>query len=220
MDGISDWPGEPWETSIPNIIVGVVFINGILLEISTDNKEFVPPSCKREEKLKFWERERERICVDRFGQINNTFQKKKKGKKTCHCSIFHQLLTLELIFNRTLVKYWSLIFVGAMHCVTIPSSWRFFFFHGPWRWKDACSRVKLAPWDTNVLHDKLFTYHKYLNSFFQARHTEENLEDREAVVWVDQTSSPPLLWEGASSIGDPPQLMYVGVQYAALQHTR
>lgn len=44
IDGISDWPGEPWETSIPKIIVGVSLIKGRCPECSSASKEFIPPS--------------------------------------------------------------------------------------------------------------------------------------------------------------------------------
>jgi hypothetical protein len=43
-DGISDRPGDPCETSIPKISVGVSVIRGIREECSIANKEFIPPS--------------------------------------------------------------------------------------------------------------------------------------------------------------------------------
>lgn len=46
IDGMSDWPGEPCETSIPIIMVGTLDIKGIEGEPSTDSSEFSPPSCK------------------------------------------------------------------------------------------------------------------------------------------------------------------------------
>lgn len=45
IDGISDRPGDPWETSIPKIIVGVSLIKGRCPECSIASKEFIPPSC-------------------------------------------------------------------------------------------------------------------------------------------------------------------------------
>lgn len=47
MDGISDCPGEPWETSIPSIRVGTLDTMGMEGECSSDRKEFKPPSCKK-----------------------------------------------------------------------------------------------------------------------------------------------------------------------------
>lgn len=44
MDGISDWPGEPWDTSIPTMIVGTCVTFGIAGERSMANNEFNPPS--------------------------------------------------------------------------------------------------------------------------------------------------------------------------------
>lgn len=46
-DGISDRPGDPWETSIPKINVGVSFIRGMREDCSNANKEFIPPSYER-----------------------------------------------------------------------------------------------------------------------------------------------------------------------------
>ena len=43
-DGTSDRPGDPCETSIPKINVGVSFIRGTHEECSIANKEFIPPS--------------------------------------------------------------------------------------------------------------------------------------------------------------------------------
>jgi hypothetical protein len=44
MDGMSDWPGEPCDTSIPNIIVGTFETKGMFRDCSIANKEFKPPS--------------------------------------------------------------------------------------------------------------------------------------------------------------------------------
>ena len=44
MEGMSDWPGEPCDTSIPNIIVGTFETNGMFRDCSMANKEFKPPS--------------------------------------------------------------------------------------------------------------------------------------------------------------------------------
>lgn len=45
IEGTSDRPGDPCETSIPKIIVGVLETNGIVGESSMCSKEFIPPSC-------------------------------------------------------------------------------------------------------------------------------------------------------------------------------
>lgn len=45
IDGISDCPGEPCDTSIPRIIVGNLDTKGIEGECSTARTEFKPPSC-------------------------------------------------------------------------------------------------------------------------------------------------------------------------------
>ena len=47
IDGTSDWPGDPCETSIPRIIVGTFETIGMDGECSTANKEFSPPSYRR-----------------------------------------------------------------------------------------------------------------------------------------------------------------------------
>lgn len=44
IEGISALPGEPWETSIPIIKVGISFTIGKLRVYSTANNELVPPS--------------------------------------------------------------------------------------------------------------------------------------------------------------------------------
>ena len=46
MEGTSARPGEPWETSIPKIMVGVLDTIGIAFDSSIDNKEFIPPIWK------------------------------------------------------------------------------------------------------------------------------------------------------------------------------
>lgn len=48
MDGISECPGDPWETSIPRMMVGTLETIGIEGECSTANNEFNPPSCKQD----------------------------------------------------------------------------------------------------------------------------------------------------------------------------
>lgn len=45
MDGTSDIPGEPCETSMPRIKVGNLDTIGSEGEISLANTEFNPPSC-------------------------------------------------------------------------------------------------------------------------------------------------------------------------------
>lgn len=47
IDGTSDWPGEPCDTSIPRIMVGTLDIMGMERETSTANIEFKPPSCQQ-----------------------------------------------------------------------------------------------------------------------------------------------------------------------------
>lgn len=44
IDGMSDCPGDPCDTSIPKIMVGVFETIGIEGENSVDNIEFRPPS--------------------------------------------------------------------------------------------------------------------------------------------------------------------------------
>jgi hypothetical protein len=51
MEGMSDWPGEPCDTSIPNIIVGTFETNGMFRDCSMANKEFKPPSYPDMEKI-------------------------------------------------------------------------------------------------------------------------------------------------------------------------
>ena len=46
IDGMSDCPGEPCDTSIPRIRVGLLDTTGIIVERSTAKNEFNPPSCK------------------------------------------------------------------------------------------------------------------------------------------------------------------------------
>lgn len=53
IDGTSDWPGEPCETSIPRIIVGTLDTKGIEGVCSITNIEFNPPSWKRIDRM--WE---------------------------------------------------------------------------------------------------------------------------------------------------------------------
>lgn len=47
MEGISDCPGEPCDTSIPRIRVGALETTGRAGDFSTANNAFNPPSCKR-----------------------------------------------------------------------------------------------------------------------------------------------------------------------------
>lgn len=44
MDGTSDCPGEPWDTSIPIMMVGTLITEGISRDRSIANNEFNPPS--------------------------------------------------------------------------------------------------------------------------------------------------------------------------------
>jgi hypothetical protein len=44
MEGTPDCPGEPWDTSIPKIIVGTLDIRGIAGDDSTWRIEFNPPN--------------------------------------------------------------------------------------------------------------------------------------------------------------------------------
>lgn len=48
MDGI-DIPGEPWETSIPRIMVGVLETTGMEGDLSIAKREFSPPFWKKKE---------------------------------------------------------------------------------------------------------------------------------------------------------------------------
>lgn len=49
IEGTSDCPGEPCDTSIPKISVGTLEIKGIECARSTTSKEFIPPSCYKEQ---------------------------------------------------------------------------------------------------------------------------------------------------------------------------
>lgn len=51
MDGTSDWPGDPWDTSIPIIMVGTLDTIGMEGECSTVSIEFKPPSCEGRRRL-------------------------------------------------------------------------------------------------------------------------------------------------------------------------
>ena len=51
IDGKSERPGEPCETSIPRIMVTGLETKGIERECSSVNKEFIPPSCRNGEKI-------------------------------------------------------------------------------------------------------------------------------------------------------------------------
>lgn len=48
-----------------------------------------------------------------------------------HFSEVYPLVTFELIFRSTFVRYWSLILIGETHWLTIPKLLRHFFFQGP-----------------------------------------------------------------------------------------
>lgn len=48
MDGISDCPGEPWDTSIPRIRVGIFETTGIVGCNSPASIELTPPSWQEE----------------------------------------------------------------------------------------------------------------------------------------------------------------------------
>jgi hypothetical protein len=50
MDGTSECPGEPCDTSIPKIIVGTLDTRGIAGDVSIWSNEFMPPSCLKMEK--------------------------------------------------------------------------------------------------------------------------------------------------------------------------
>jgi len=51
MDGTSECPGEPWDTSIPKIIVGTLDTRGIAGDVSIWSNEFMPPNCLKREKI-------------------------------------------------------------------------------------------------------------------------------------------------------------------------
>ena len=50
IDGTSARPGEPWDTSIPRIKVGIVEIKWMDGQYPIVNKEFKPPSCRETER--------------------------------------------------------------------------------------------------------------------------------------------------------------------------
>jgi len=47
IEGMSDCPGEPWETSMPKMRVGTFDTIGMDRECSLPNREFIPPNYKR-----------------------------------------------------------------------------------------------------------------------------------------------------------------------------
>lgn len=47
IDGTSDRPGDPCETSMPRINVGLLETKGMEFEGSIVRKEFIPPSCMK-----------------------------------------------------------------------------------------------------------------------------------------------------------------------------
>ena len=49
IEGRSERPGDPWETSIPKIIVGLSLITGTREGSSIANKELTPPSYKKKQ---------------------------------------------------------------------------------------------------------------------------------------------------------------------------
>lgn len=64
IDGISDCPGDPCDTSIPRIMVGALETTGMEGECSTARIEFNPPSCK--------------IIKSTLSDVGQFTQKKKK----------------------------------------------------------------------------------------------------------------------------------------------
>ena len=127
IDGTSECPGDPWDTSIPRMIVGTFDISGIEGLCSTTNIELRPPS-----------------YTQKKYEMPHTSNESIKNSPNISLS-----LTLALIFKRTLVRYWSLTRVGAMHWVTIPKSARFFFFQGPTNQVDIYSKHKTSIMDLN-----------------------------------------------------------------------
>lgn len=108
MEGWSDCPGDPCETSIPRMMVGTLEMTVKAGVRSTLNTEFRPPSCS--------------VYVSEIAH----------KKQMNHCYKRQKEITFALIFRRQFVRYWSLGWrTGAMHWVTMPYSVRFFFFHGP-----------------------------------------------------------------------------------------
>jgi len=70
MDGMSDWPGEPCDTSIPNIIVGTFETKGMFRDCSIANKEFKPPSYPDEKNFGMLEKKLHLLWVSRKERKN------------------------------------------------------------------------------------------------------------------------------------------------------
>lgn len=73
MDGTSDCPGDPCETSIPRMMVGTLEMTVKAGVLSTLNMEFKPPSCRvyaseivHKKQMNDWykKKERDHLCVD------------------------------------------------------------------------------------------------------------------------------------------------------------
>lgn len=60
---MSDWPGEPWETSMPKIRVGALDTIGMDGKCSTPNREFIPPSYKGIKTFNCWTKD---VANDKF----------------------------------------------------------------------------------------------------------------------------------------------------------
>lgn len=133
-DGTSDRPGDPCETSIPKINVGVSFIRGTREECSIANKEFIPPSYVKKKhthtRNTFIRIVREECSIAHKIFIPPSYAN-KKHKESMMYNITVSMFTLELILRSKLVRYWSLTLAGEIHCVTIPKSLRLRFFQGP-----------------------------------------------------------------------------------------
>jgi len=72
MDGTSDCPGDPCETSIPRMMVGTLETTVKAGVRSTLNSELSPPSCsvyaseiEHKKQMNLWyKKERDHLCVD------------------------------------------------------------------------------------------------------------------------------------------------------------
>lgn len=94
-----------------------------------------------------------------------------------------------------MVRYWSLTLIGAMHCVTMPNSARFFLFQGPFM-----KEVKLVSYETfretnQTLQQMKTEMNRAINhrdqSFSSQEGDKEGIEERlEVLIECPQTFFP------------------------------
>jgi hypothetical protein len=147
MEGTSECPGDPWEPSIPKIIVGTLDTRGIagMFQFGGTN------SCH----LAVWKGNKCQKCIIAIYKCSHALKYQDEQKQT-----------FAFIFSWTFVRYSSLTLVGATHCVTIPNSARHFFFQGPIKVNGIMIHRKIkcaTKVNSNLV---VLTNHKYQNSFF------------------------------------------------------